>query len=348
MKEKSLFRIRLHLLAFVLVHCSYGTLAAKDFVDSEIKHVEYPTWFKESFLDLKEDLNEALATKKLGLMVLFTTEGCSYCDFFIQRSLHNPQLVSVVQENFDSIGLEIFDDSEITSPRGLPMRVKQFAKQEGAEFSPTLLFYGRQGETLLKVVGYQSPERFKVILDYVIGQHFRSESLRDYFNRRAVKAAAVHLYEKLKDDPLFMRPPYALDRSHFQAEQPLLVVFEEVGCKECEDFHADVLVVKEVRAELKKFDVVRFDVADDKTPVLTPDGKKVTPAGWFQQIGFSRVPGLLFFDTRGNEVLKTDALVLRQRMMNSLHYVLEGAYKKGWTYQRYARSQEIERQQKGK
>jgi len=225
------------------------------------------------------------------------------------------------------------------------MRVKQFAKEEGAEFSPTLLFYGREGETLLKVVGYQSPERFRVILDYVTGQHFRSESLRDYFRHRAVKATGVNLSVELKNDPLFIRPPYALDRSHFPANQPLLVIFEEVGCKECENFHADVLALNEVRAELKRFEVARFDAADDNTPVLTPHGSKVTPAFWFQQTGFTRVPGLLFFDESGNEVLKTDALVLRQRMMNSLLYVLEGAYKKGWTYQRYARLKGVEKQQ---
>jgi hypothetical protein len=33
-------------------------------------------------------------------------------------------------------------------------------------------------------------------------------------------------------------------------------------------------------------------------------------------------------------------------MMNSVNFVLEKAYKKGWTYQRFARSKAIERRQK--
>jgi thioredoxin-related protein len=242
--------------------------------------------------------------------------------------------------------MEIFDDSEMISPPGDSLRVKQFAKKEGVEYSPTLLFYGEKSEPLLKIVGYQSPERFKTILDYLTGQHFRSESFRDYSNRLATETSASHPDVELEKDRLFMKPPYALDRSRFPADKPLLVIFEKSACKECEEFHDEVLSLNEIRAELEKFEIARFDANDGKTPVLTPDGKRVTPAIWFDQTAFTRVPGLLFFDENGNEVLKTDALVLHQRMMNSLGFVLERAYKKGWTYQRFARSKSIERQQK--
>jgi hypothetical protein len=51
----------------------------------------------------------------------------------------------------------------------------------------------------------------------------------------------------------------------------------------------------------------------------------------------------LFFNASGDEVLRTDSLVLKQRMDNSLQYVLEKAYAKGWTYQRFARTKSIER-----
>ncbi len=89
--------------------------------------------------------------------------------------------------------------------------------------------------------------------------------------------------------------------------------------------------------------VVRLDARDSKTPVLAPDGARTTPADWFAATGFSRLPALLFFDEKGREVLRTDALVLRQRMMNSLGFTLERAFEKDWTYQRFARSKAIER-----
>ena len=64
----------------------------------------------------------------------------SYCDVFIRRSLGNPKIASIDQKNIDSVGLEIFDDTEMIDLRGVPMPVKEFAKKEGANFSPTLLF----------------------------------------------------------------------------------------------------------------------------------------------------------------------------------------------------------------
>jgi thioredoxin-related protein len=337
------FRFGVVLVSAVLLCLGPALPSAEEFDDSAVRHITYPDWFNDGFLDLREDLGAAVSEGKLGLMVLFTTEGCSYCDRFIRRSLGAPALAAKVQANFAAIGLEIFDDAEMTSPRGAVLPVKRFAEEEGAEFSPTLLFYGEGGERLLRVVGYQSPERFAIVLDYLLGGHHRSVSLRDFVGQRmrpAPSAAAA-----LPADPLFAPPPYLLDRSRVPAERPLLVIFESPGCADCAAFHARVLALDEIRTELKKFEVVRLDGRDGATPVVMPDGGKATPARWFADTGFTREPGLLFFDERGREILRTDALVQRQRMLNSLHFVLERAYEKGWTYQRFARSKGAERLQ---
>lgn len=76
--------------------------------------------------------------------------------------------------------------------------------------------------------------------------------------------------------------------------------------------------------------------------------KGVIPtAAWFEHTQFTRVPALLFFNEAGHAMLRTGAWVLRQRMINSLSYVLERAYEKSWSYRRYARSKGIERIQRG-
>lgn len=341
------------LSAMFLVFFPFETLSAKDFNDGEFGHVEYPAWFKnDPFNDLSLVLGEARSNGKHGLMVLFTTEGCSYCYVFIRKSLGDSKLASLAQDHFHSVGLEIFDDTEMTDPRGVEISTKQFAKQEGAEYSPTLIFYGDGGERILRVVGYQSPERFEKILHYITGNHYHSESLGNYFNRVSEKKeVAVDSSVDLKQDPLFSKPPYALERYRFPASNPLLVIFETAGCNECGDFHTDVLALEEIRGVLAKFEIVRLDAEDEKTPVLTPDGSRVNPALWFRQYNFTRVPALVFFNEHGKTVLKTDALVLGHRMMNSMNYVLERAYEKDWTYQRFARAKGIERrlkEQKGK
>lgn len=333
------------LLCGLLTLCGGPTLQARDFTDSAIMHIAYPDWFKESFLDLQEDVERARGEGKLGLMVLFTTQGCSYCDMFIHRSLGDPQLAALVQNHFDAVGLEIFDDAEMVDPRGTPLPVKHFAKREGAGYSPTLLFYGEDGRLLYRGVGYHSPERFRVVLDYLIGGHYLQTSFRDYVVGREAAVTESQSDYKLRSDSLFRAPPYALDRSHFPAQRPLLVIFEAEGCEECPVLHEKVLALPEVRELLERYEVVRLDAHDPKTPVLAPDGRRTTPAEWYADTGFTRLPTMLFFEETGKEVLRTDALMLRQRMMNSLMYTLERAYEKDWTYQRFARSKAIERSQ---
>jgi len=332
------------LIALALFLAGAASVPAADFNDAELAHIEYPNWFVDDpFSDLAEALGNAQSEGKRGLMVLWTTQGCSYCAAFIDKSLGNPAISARVQKNFASVGFEIFDDKEMTDPLGKQLPIKRFAELEGAGFAPTLAFYAADGTRVARTVGYLSPERFTAMLDYVIGERYRSETLPDYFRRVSRMAAAPAAGAGIKDDPLFAGPPFALDRSRFPADRPLLVLFEQPACAECEDFHAGVLALPEVRDALSRFEVVRLDASDGKTPVLAPDGSRVDPASWFEITGFSRTPALLFFDENGNEVLKTDALVRRQRMMNSLNFVLERAYEKNWTYQRFARSKAIER-----
>lgn len=339
-----------HLVLLLFLTGSFGTHspnAAERFDDSAKQHIAYPGWFVDSpFHDLQEDLRTAMTDGKQGLMVLFTTEGCAYCEAFIRKSLGDPEIAEWVQKDFAAVGLEIFDDADMTDPRGETLAIKAFAEREGAAFAPTLLFYGANGETLLRIVGYQSPERFRAILAYVRGGHYRSEPLRAYFARLAQDDARPSSAAPLRQDPLFAAPPYALDRSRRPADRPLLVIFERHGCEECGVFHDEVLASPDIRTLLARFEIVRLDAADGKTPVIAPDGSRATPAALFERAEFTRTPALLFFDERGAEVLKTDTLVLRQRMRNSLLYVLERAYAQGMSYQRFARSKSLEKLQK--
>jgi len=310
---------------------------AKDFDDYTIAHIDFPDWFKETFYDLDDDIEEAAEEGKKGVMILFTTEGCSYCARFIDVSLGNPELAARVQKDFVAVGMEIFDDKMMTSPDGESMPIKAFAKSRGAEFAPTLLFFDTDGQRVLRLPGYQTPERFGIVLDYVSGGHYESASLRDYYNS-LVAGSKSDL--RLIDDPMFVSPPHDLSTSN---GKPTMVLLEKNGCSDCNDFHKNVLTIDKVRKSLKKFNVMRLDIEDRTTEITLPDGKKTTAAAFYADSAMSRVPALMFFDASGNKALETDALVLESRMMNSINYTLDKAHEKDWTYQRYARTRSIER-----
>ena len=340
--QLSFLKSLLLLLLFTASSISFGATVTNE--ENARKLHAFPEWFVDSpFLDLEEVTSEVTDEGKKGLMILFTTQGCSYCEMFIHDSLGDSKIAAQVQENFSSIGLEIFDDAEMVTPSGETMAVKHFAKQEGVGFAPTLLFYDENGKRVLRQVGLQTPQRFTHLMDYAADKRYESQSLRDFIIAKQAEQKGKSSYTSLKEDALFDTTPYALDRSHFDASEPLLVLFEKKGCDECEAFHRDVLTLKHVRETLGNFQVVRLDVEDNKTPVLLPDGKFTTPAKWYQQSTFSRLPALAFYNEKGKQSLKTDAFVGDSRMMNSLNYMLEKAYLKDWTYQQFARSKGLER-----
>ena len=341
--QLSLVKIFIYMIFLVLGCSAYA--ASKD-SDGRSPH-SFPEWFVDSpFLDLKEVKDDAIGDGKKGLMILYTTQGCSYCAEFIKRSLGDPDIAKIVQSRFASIGLEIFDDAGMVSPTGVEMPVKKFALQEGVGFAPTLLFFDKDGKRILRQVGYQSPERFLHLMDFVAEERYQSETLSDFIASKISKDANSSTYTKLRVDTLFDNLPYALDRSQFAASEPLMVLFEKTGCNECEVFHEDVLKLKDVRVGLKNFQIVRMDVNDNKTPVLLPNGKLSTPSKWYKESEFSRVPALMFFNNTGGLSLKTDAYIRSDRMLNSINYMREKAYLKDWTYQQFARSKAIERSQK--
>jgi len=311
-----------------------------EFDDGAIFQIHYPEWFKQSFLDLSDDLSDAADAGKKGLFLFFTTQGCSYCHLFLEKSLGDPAIAERVQAHFDTIGLEIFSDAELTDFAGQGTRVKQFALDEGVEFAPTLLFYDASGERLLRLTGYYDPERFNQVLDYLIGDHHQTMSLRDYLASGPTETDGA---AELIADPLFAAPPYALDRSRMPGERPLLVLFEGTDCPRCEAFHHKVLADPSIRERLQGFDVVRLDAADAETPVLMPGGGRTTPRAWYDDLGFTQLPALVFFNEEGRRVLSTDALVRSSRMHNSIGFVMDRAYEQGWNYQRYARSQALKR-----
>ena len=128
----------------------------------------FPAWFKLSFLDLQQDLAEARSAGKQGVMVLFSIRGCAYCKKLVEQSLKEPAIEATLRRHFDVVHLDIHSDLELKDPQGRAMPVKAFARKEGALFSPTVAFYGLDGLHLLRVVGYQTPDRFRITLNQAV------------------------------------------------------------------------------------------------------------------------------------------------------------------------------------
>ena len=292
----------------------------------------YPGWFKLSFLDLPDDIEEAIAGGKRGLMVYFGQKYCPYCKKFLYGNLGMPDIRTYTQKHFDVIGIDINGQRSVTGLDGRERTEHGFAVEQGINFTPTLVFYDREKREALRLTGYYPPYKFRAALEYVAGGHYKKENFRTYLARADVPL--VFGAGEMNHEDFFVQPPYVLDRSHRPAQRPLVVFFEQSDCHACDVLHTGPLRNKEVRARLGRLEAVQLGMWAD-TPVITPAGERTTARQWADRLGLFYTPTLIFYDERGTEILRVDSVVQFYRLRGVLDYVLSGAYRQYPTFQQW-------------
>ena len=76
---------------------------------SGAKPTEYPPWFKESFLEFADDIDE-VAEQGKRVLLLFHQDGCPYCNLLVERNLSQKDIVDFMQTNFSVIALNMWGD----------------------------------------------------------------------------------------------------------------------------------------------------------------------------------------------------------------------------------------------
>lgn len=299
---------------------------------------EKPAWFKNSFLDIREDIAEAAKAGK-RVMLYFYQDGCPYCAKLLDVNFAQREIAEKTQKYFDVIAINMWGALEVTDFNGKETTEKDFASGLKVMYTPTLLFLDEQGKVILRLNGYYPPHKFSAVIDYV-GQHKEKEiSFPDFWKARSPAVASG----KLHQSPEWLQPPYALNGR--TTGKPLLVLFEQKDCAACDELHEDILSREESRKLLSKFDVALFDMWS-KTPLITPDGKATTAAEWAKELKIQYVPTLVMFDENGKEVFRSEAYLRAFHVQSVLDYVASGAYRKQPNFQRYigARADALEAQ----
>ncbi|MDZ7661099.1 thioredoxin family protein [Thiohalophilus sp.] len=292
--------------------------------------VTHPDWFKLSFLDLYDDIEEAVAAGKKGVIVYFGQDHCPYCKAHLQNNWGDPEIVKYTRENFDVIALDVKGARNITAIDGKVYEEKAFAVEQRTNFTPSLLFYNAQKKQVLKLQGYHPPYQFRAALEYVSDRHYAKEPFRDYLSRAVL--AESYGKDRLNTHPVFASPPYALDRSKMPAARPLAVFFEQPRCHACDVLHAGPLGNDRIIASLKQMDVIQLDMQSD-TRLITPGGRRLTARQWADELDLYYSPTLVFFDENGKEIIRINSVVWVYRLNSVLDYILTGAYKRHDTYQ---------------
>ncbi|GJL82306.1 MAG: hypothetical protein DHS20C01_19400 [marine bacterium B5-7] len=298
----------------------------------QIRTINHPDWFKVGFLDLREDLSEAINSGKSALAVYFGQENCAYCKALMEVNFTLTDVVDYTRKNFDVVAIDIWGAAEMVNIDGVELTEHEFSIANETNFTPSFLFYDANGELVFRLRGYYPPYRFRAALEYVADGHYRDESFRSYLER-AHPPPKFDL-EELNEEIFFDSPPFFLDRSRFPASKPLVVFFEQRNCHACDVLHSDPLSDESTRTMLEFMQVVQLDMWSD-TPVLTPTGDRLTARQWAEQLDISYAPTLVFFDERGREIIRIGSVVQQYRLGRVLQYVAESGYKSGLNYQQW-------------
>ena len=107
------------LAATALARESEQDAAAVMFDDSPLEDpLGYPDWFKESFLYLRDDLEDALSKGKDGLIVYFGQRRCAYCKMLMDVNFGLTDIVTYTRRHFDVVPIDIWSTEEVTTLDG--------------------------------------------------------------------------------------------------------------------------------------------------------------------------------------------------------------------------------------
>ncbi len=98
-----------------------------------------PTWLRDTFKDMTEDLAEANAEGK-RLLVIFEQRGCIYCTEMHEKIFPEPEIDALIRDNYFVVQMNLFGDVEVTDFDGETLSEKDMAVKWGVVFTPTMLF----------------------------------------------------------------------------------------------------------------------------------------------------------------------------------------------------------------
>ena len=320
----------LSLAASALAKSSQDSADPLVFDDTPLKEpLSLPAWFKLSFLDLREDLADARQENR-GLIIYFGRHDCAYCKALLEKNWGRDDIKAYTQRYFDVIAIDVLGQRQLTDPQGKEMSEKAYAAQHKANFTPTLHIYDRQGKLALKLTGYRPPYQFKAALEFVADNHHLQESFTDYFAR--AEQATSYGNPDLNRHPSIRYSDKLMDLSH--SKKPVLVLFEQPRCHACDVLHGGPLQNMLIMQWLKQFNAVQLN-SNLAQPIITPAGKRTTSKAWARELYLDYTPTLMFFDEKGNEVVRIDSVVWFYRLRNVLDYVLDKGYLKYPTFQQW-------------
>lgn len=293
--------------------------------------IDIPRWFSNSLLDFKDEIPEAARAGK-RVMVYFGQDGCPYCKALMKANFGpgaaGEAITDKTRRHFVAIAINIWGDNEVTWIDGRRFTEKALARELNVQFTPTLLFFDTDARLALRLNGYQPPERFTHVLDYVIQRQDRQQSLAEYMATALPEPAL----QPRGPRPYLMARPTQLARR--AGGKPLAVIFESPSCKPCAELHDEAFTRPGLKALLARFDVASLTPGPAR-PLQQPDGRAGDTRRFARDLQPGLYPTVVFFNSQGREVFRFDGYMRPFHVESAFDYVASGAWQHEPQFQRF-------------
>lgn len=271
---------------------------------------EHPQWFKESFLDITEDVDEATESNK-HVMLFLHLNDCPYCYKMTEENFKNAPYTGFIKKHFDVVAINIRGDREVALNEETVLTEKELAEKLNVIYTPAVIFFNSDYKVVARINGYRTVQEFKYVLDYVQQGAYHDISLAQYISKRKVASY------NFRPHPLLTR---SKDLSATN-NKPLAILFEDKGCTDCTALHEGHLSNDDVIEVLKNFTFIRLD-ASSSEKMIDVEGKMTTPQKYAEKLKISYHPTIVLFD-KGKEILRIESMLYHYHFLESLRYVGE-------------------------
>lgn len=157
-----------------------------------------PTWLRETFKDMREDLDEANAEGK-RLLIIFEQRGCIYCTKMHEEVYPHPEIDALLREKYFVVQMNLFGDVEVTDFDGDTRSEKDMARKWGVMFTPNMIFLPEaveDGSTAVQAAVANMPGAFgkattRNLLQWVYDHGYEGEEVFQKYHARMLEESPM-------------------------------------------------------------------------------------------------------------------------------------------------------------
>lgn len=146
-------------------------------------------FFTQTFGDLPDEMRIAIDDGKLGMLLFFESETCSYCIRMLNQVFNQRSVQDWYGERFVSIAVDVFGDVELKDFDGITLPSKIFSAQRQVFGTPVVAFINPSGVEIFRHFGMiQTPEEFLLMGEYIEDEHYYDTEYEVFLRSRGFQS----------------------------------------------------------------------------------------------------------------------------------------------------------------